>query len=228
MKKVIFGIFAHPDDEAFGPSGALLKDVEAGAELHLVTLTDGGGGMNPDNLPNLGEVRLDEWRTAGALIGASSMHHLGYQDGRLCNTAMIEIAQKIETVVRGAIEGRADITVEFMSIDLNGITGHIDHIVAGRATCLAFYRLKQEFPQFITRIRLACVSSEFAPRANTEWIYMEQGRLPQEINETVDARDRLDDILAIIRAHHTQRGDGEAIIKGQGESLGLCHFLVRS
>ena len=32
MNKIIFGIFAHPDDEAFGPSGALLKAVREGAE----------------------------------------------------------------------------------------------------------------------------------------------------------------------------------------------------
>ena len=37
MKKIIFGIFAHPDDEAFGPSGTLLLETRSGTELHLIT-----------------------------------------------------------------------------------------------------------------------------------------------------------------------------------------------
>ena len=58
MQKILFGIFAHPDDEAFGPVAALLDEVEKGTELHLITLTGGENGTNPDNLDNLGEVRL--------------------------------------------------------------------------------------------------------------------------------------------------------------------------
>ena len=45
MKRVIFGIFAHPDDEAFGPSGTLLMETKAGTELHLITLTLGEAGI---------------------------------------------------------------------------------------------------------------------------------------------------------------------------------------
>ena len=62
MKKVIFGIFAHPDDESFGPSGTLLKLRRSGYDLHLIVLTDGEAGVNPDGIENLGEVRLQEWR----------------------------------------------------------------------------------------------------------------------------------------------------------------------
>lgn len=228
MKKIIFGIFAHPDDEAFGPAGALLKATRSGSELHLITLTAGDAGTNPDDLANLGEVRLEEWKKAGALLGATNMHFLGYKDGQLNNLAMIEAAARIGKIVTEAIEtAPEDAEIEFMSLDLNGLTGHIDHIVAARAACLAFYTLKKSDGRF-TRIHLACLPAELYPKANIDWIYMERGRTAEEIDETVDARELRDDIIEVMRTHHSQRGDCEYNLKTQGDRLGLNHFIVKS
>lgn len=228
MKKIIFGIFAHPDDEAFGPAGTLLQETRSGTELHLITLTAGDAGTNPDNLKNLGEVRLEEWKKAGELLGAAGMHFLGYKDGQLNNLAMIEAAKRIEEIVAATLENApADAEIEFMSLDLNGLTGHIDHIVAARAACLAFYRLKAR-DERLRRIRLACLPAELYPADNTHWIYMERGRTPQEVDETVDARQLRDDIIEIMRAHHTQRGDCDYNLKTQGDRLGLNGFIVKT
>jgi len=227
MKKIIFGIFAHPDDEAFGPSGALLKETKNGTELHLITLTAGDAGTNPDKIEDLGEIRLEEWHQAGALIGAKTMHFFGYRDGTLNNQDMIEIAQRVTEVVKSIIKNEPDDTqIEFMTMDLNGVTGHIDHIVAARAACLAFYRLKASDPRF-TRIRLACLPRSAFPTFNIDWLFMEAGRTPEEIIETVDAREYRDELIAIVHAHHTQRADGKQFLEWQGDNLGLCYFLVR-
>ena len=226
MKKIIFGIFAHPDDEAFGPSGTLLKETKAGTELHLITLTTGQAGMNPDNHPNLGAVREQEWRAAGKLIGAAHMYALGFQDGHLDNIAMQEAATKITAIISDVLANADDDTiVEFMSIDTNGITGHIDHIVAGRAACLVFYRLKAKDTR-VTRLRLACITKDRLPEVNTDWLYMDAGRSDTEIGEVIDARDLRDEIIAIMRTHHTQRGDCESSLARQGQMLGMNHFIV--
>lgn len=226
MKKIIFGIFAHPDDEAFGPSGTLLMETKAGAELHLMTLTLGDAGTNPDNHADLGAVRLKEWHTAGKLMGASSMHFLGYKDGQLNNEALIEAGYKIIELVQQLLADSDDATqIEFMTSDLNGISGHIDHIVAARAACWVFYRLKANDTR-VTRIRLACVPRAMLPATNTHWLYMEPGRPEQEIGEIVDARAYHDEIIAIMRAHHTQRGDGETHIAQRGDELGMNYFIV--
>lgn len=224
MTKHLFAIFAHPDDEAFGPSGTLLSEVAAGTKIHLVTLTAGENGTNPDNHTNLAEVRLQEWRKAGALIGATSMHHFGYTDGALTNQHMLAIAEHIQQLVIHTMS--PDDTVEFMTNDLNGITGHIDHIVAARAACLAFYRLKERYGSTMQRIRLTCITREQAPTSNTNWLYMEPGRRAEEIVETVDARHYREQIVSIMRAHHTQRSDGEPHIERRGDSLGINHFIV--
>ena len=228
MKKIIFGIFAHPDDEAFGPSGTLLLETRAGTELHLITLTAGENGTNPDNHADLGTVRLKEWQIAGKLIGASSMHHFGYIDGMLGNIDHVAIAKRLEILVRSILAKQSEpVEIEFMSLDLNGLTGHIDHIVAGRSACLAFYRLKDAgLP--VSRIRLACLTQEKHPSQNTDFVYMESGRLKEEIDETVDARTVIDDIYAIMRAHHTQRQDGETHIARNGDGVAINHFIIRS
>jgi LmbE family N-acetylglucosaminyl deacetylase len=226
MKKIIFGIFAHPDDEAFGPSGTLMKEIDQGADVHLITLTTGQAGMNPDNHPDLGVVREQEWRAAGELIGATSMHALGFEDGHLDNIALQTAVERINTLIDETLaQYNEPVSIELMSMDTNGISGHIDHIVAGRASCLVFYRRKAVDPRF-ARLRLACVSVEQLPTINTDWLYMEPGRSEAEIGEVVDARAYHDRIVAVMRAHHTQRSDAEAHFTRRGDHLGLNSFLV--
>ena len=112
-----------------------------------------------------------------------------------------------------------------MSIDLNGVTGHIDHIVAGRSACLAFYRLKAKgYP--MSRIRLACRPGHPHEQANTDFVYMEAGRKPEEISETIDARVYAKEVIEIMRCHQTQRGDGENHIAALGDDVALNHFIV--
>ena len=229
MKKIIFGIFAHPDDEAFGPAGTLLFETRSGSELHLISLTNGGGELsnNPDHLDDLGAVRLREWQNAGDLLGARSMNHLGYTDGKLNNEIMIEAGERIMDSIRSVLENEpADTQVEFITLDLNGLTGHIDHIVASRAACLAFYRLKADDDR-LKRIRFYCLSDNFYPAMNTRWIFMEKGRTPAEINETTDNRSLREDILAVMNAHHSQREDANYHITLLGDKLGVDHFIIK-
>lgn len=225
MKKVIFGIFAHPDDEAFGPSGTFIKEVQEGAELHLITLTLGDAGMNPDGHKNLAEIRAQEWRRGGELMGATSMHFLGFKDGCLCNASMIEAGKKLVELIAEITKNTDDAMIEFITNDLNGISGHIDHIVAARAASWAFYTLKVRDSR-LARIRYACLPRSEFPAMNIDWLYMEPGRGDDEIDEVVDAREYRDRIIEVMRAHHTQRKDGETHIRTRGETLGMNYFTV--
>lgn len=227
MKKLLFAIFAHPDDEAFGPSGTLVLEARAGTELHLITLTNGAAGINSESHIELGTVRLAEWHAAAELIGATGTHHLGYDDGCLCNQTMIEAQEHIVALIHKILADKDDYAIEFMTIDDNGITGHIDHTVASRAATYAYYTLKGEGMP-MTRIRYACVSRDMFPTHNTNWIYMPAGRSAEEVDEVVDAREVLDTIRDIMRCHHTQRHDAEAHMQAHGEAIALNHFIVRT
>lgn len=228
MTKLIFGLFAHPDDETFTSGGTLLMESQAGTAIHLVTLTSGNAGTNPDNYTDLGAERLKEWHTAGTILGATSMEYFGYRDGHLDNIAMIEIIDKFENHVKKILASAPDdAEVEFMTLDTNGYTGHIDHIVAARAATAVFYRL-QSADSRIKRIRYSCLPESIAPTVNTDWIYMDKGHLADEIDQTIDARQFHDQIVAAVTAHHSQRGDGETLLKNRGTDLGLNYFIVRS
>lgn len=227
MKKVIFGIFAHPDDEAFGPCGTLVKEVADGAELHLMTLTSGEAGQNPDNVPDLGEARDIEWRKAGAAIGASYMHNLKLRDGHLDNIAMQLASEQVMKFITNTITSSVvPIEVELMTFEPNGLTGHIDHIVAARLASFVFYRLKGDgLP--LTTIRYYCANEEKVPAHNIDWIYADKGRSPDEIDQTVDARSYRNQIIEVMRCHHSQRADREQYLSIQGDDLGIDHFIVR-
>jgi N-acetylglucosamine malate deacetylase 2 len=229
MKKVIFGIFAHPDDEAFGPSGTILTEVGAGSDVHLITITAGEAGENPDHAPDLAQVRLKEWQAAGTLMGVTSMQYLGYPDSHLDNTLMIEIGKKIEALVTEVLRTYpADTEVEFLTFEPAGISGHIDHIVAARAACWVFYRLKPQDPRF-SRLRLFCIPRSLLPNPDTSWIFMDQGFTDDEINEVIDVDGFYDQITAIVKAHHTQRQDAAMHLERMAHGRPLRnHFIVRS
>jgi LmbE family N-acetylglucosaminyl deacetylase len=226
MKRVIIGIFAHPDDESFMVAPTLIKEIHEGAEVHLITLTTGQHGTNPDGHTDLGAIRLEEWQRAGSLIGAKSLHALAYTDGALANKDIDMMVADITAIASTVLANHPESRIEFMSFDTNGITGHIDHIVASRAACLAFYRLKGVHPEHFTKLRLACLSRDYHPDKNLEWRYMEAGRSAKEIDETVDARAYHRQALQVIAAHHSQRADGASHINRYGSDLGINHFIV--
>jgi len=226
MKKIIFGVFAHPDDEAFGPAATLLHATKNGAELHLICLTAGDAGMNPDEHDDLAAVRLDEWRTAGRLIGATGMHHLGYQDGHLCNNDYHEVAGEITRIISDTLNSQSEeCEVEIMSMDFNGVTGHIDHIVAARVAAYVFYQ-QRELGRNMTRLVQSCLPESEVPQPNTDWLYMDAGHSDNEC-EKVSFPELHDEVLGIMRAHHSQRSDGESHIKRRGSEITTNYFIVQ-
>ena len=230
MKKIIFGIFAHPDDEAFGPAGTLLSEVKSGAELHLVSFSAGQNGQNPDSLPNLREVRLGEWRESGRLLGAKGMYHLGFTDGQIGNMAMLEAVGRIKKLVREVVsaEDGETVEVEFITMDLNGVTGHIDHIAVSRAAHHAYYDLQSEgLP--LARLRLNCLPLSYTgDKYDTGFVFMEPGRTPVEVDEVVDSSRYRGEVINIMRAHYTQRWNCEAHLSRLGDKVAIDHFIVKT
>ena len=228
MKKLLFGVFAHPDDETFGPCGTFLTETANGTELYLISLTLGEAGNNPDNAPDLSTVREKEWRAAGEAMGASALYTLGYQDGKLSNDSLQTINGQLVSLIGDIIRTHPEpVQAELLTFELNGISGHIDHIVAARAASYAFYTLKQQqLP--MTRIRYYCKTLEQAPAIATAWLFSNPGYPPELISETIDARDYRDQIINIMQLHRSQREDFAWHIKNRSDQIGLDYYVVQS
>ena len=83
-KKVLV-LAPHPDDETLGCGGTIARLTSAGAEVHLVVVSDGGKISLPpgDKHTDIIEVRKKESEEAAKVLGIQQTHFLGYPDGEL-------------------------------------------------------------------------------------------------------------------------------------------------
>ena len=75
-QRVLLAVFAHPDDESFGPGGTLAKHAAEGAEVWLVCGTDGNAGTVEASLLT-GYVSTGQLRAAKqSLLHRGTRHSL--------------------------------------------------------------------------------------------------------------------------------------------------------
>lgn len=131
----IVGIFAHPDDEAFGMAGTLLRATRAGQAAALVCATRGEAGEIADPAlatpATLGQVREGELRAAAAAVGVRDVSFLDYLDGHLAEANQDEAVERITRQIRRL---RPAVVVTFAA---NGMYGHPDHIAIHQLTLAA-------------------------------------------------------------------------------------------
>lgn len=226
MRKLLFSIFAHPDDEAFGPCGTLYKEAKTGTDVHLICVTDGEAGVNRDDHSDLGQVRLDEWQASGKLIGGVSIKALHYPDSKLCCDMYHQISDDIIKHVQETLGANSDMTeVDFLTFDRNGITGHPDHMIVSMITALVYNKFRQQPPANcrIGRLRYFCLDRTMQPQSNIDWLYMPAGRT--QIDQIVELTDEeFEHKKAIMHAHHSQRGDMQQTLDRYGDHLRRENF----
>lgn len=215
MKNVLFGIFAHPDDEAFGPSASLYLASSKGTDVHLVLVTDGEAGTNADGYENLGKVRLKEWEESGRRMGVSSQIALHYTDGSLSNNLYHEIAKKIFEFITKTIATYSEpIELELLTFDHDGITGHLDHIAVSYITTHVYLKLhEQDLPSAkLGKLKYYCLPKSIARSASNHWLYEACGKPLNDIDEVVDYSDVIEKKLHIMQAHYSQRHDMQQVL----------------
>lgn len=227
----MIGIFAHPDDESFGPSGTMLKLVQDDVDVHLLLLTDGEAGMNPLNVADLGKLRLDEWSRATELIGAKSTAALHFPDGELSHGMYVAIGAALHAEMHRILESYAEsLEVSFMTFDQLGLTGHLDHIAASYLATHQFYSLKNDMPPgvIVNELWYYCLSRDQAPATKWTSYYTAIGRDKDYLNRTVDISDVLARKYAVMDAHVSQVADATAQKQLGDELLSREYFHVVS
>lgn len=166
MKRVLFSIFAHPDDEGFGPSGTLIQEVRNGTDVHPLCITRGDAGRDVDDCGDLAAVRRAEWEYAGELMGANGMEYFGYDDGSLCNRVYHEVAGLVQAHVEDTIAGYDEpVEVSFLTFDFTGLSGHLDHIAVSHIATLSFLRLQEAHADWtFGQLRYFCLPFNKSPR----------------------------------------------------------------
>jgi LmbE family N-acetylglucosaminyl deacetylase len=146
MSRRLLGVFAHPDDESFGPAGTLAVHSAAGVDVHIVTMTDGAAGAPAPGFPDgdaLAAIRRTELRAAAAQLGAT-VHHLPYRDSGYTGDprnedprAFMNVEPKAPTALLVGLlrEIRPDVVVTH---DEQGGYHHPDHIRCHRLVRTAF------------------------------------------------------------------------------------------
>jgi LmbE family N-acetylglucosaminyl deacetylase len=152
MPETLLAVFAHPDDESFGPGGALAKYGAEGIAVHLICATRGEAGES--NTPELGEdlarQREQELRCAASILGLTEVHLLGYRDSGMAGSsdnqhprALVQADPDVLTEQVADLMRRLQPQV-VITFDPFGGYGHPDHIAAHRATVVAFERLSED------------------------------------------------------------------------------------
>jgi len=158
MTRTLLAVFAHPDDESFGPGGTLAKYGAEGVAVHLICATRGEAGesdtFQSDEREDLACQREQELRCATSALGLTEVHLLGYRDSGMAGSpdsqhprALVQanpdvLAKQVAHLMR---QVQPQVVITF---DPFGGYGHPDHIAAHRATVAAFERLPEgERPQ---------------------------------------------------------------------------------
>lgn len=222
MQKVLIGIFAHPDDEAFGPSGTILRLGDEGFDIYLILLTSGEAGMNPDDAEDLGSVRLEEWRKSAGILGAKETFALGHPDGGLKEVPEQTIYPEL-SLITSEIIAKYDETPELhiMTLEPEGLTGHYDHIAASALAT----KLASEYDAH--KVWYFCLHHTQAPLGETPYCEP-SAREESYITNKFDVSNWLDKKYKAMDAHATQRADAASVKKLGDELLSMECFCVKS
>lgn len=140
MNRSLLLIFAHPDDESFGPSGTAAKYRNQGIPTDLICATRGEVGSRvgvPEGVETAA-AREAELRKAAAIIGIRNIYLLDFIDGRLDQIKPALITKKIIKIMQ---EVQPEVVITFGP---DGISGHPDHMAVGKAAASAFHRLRKK------------------------------------------------------------------------------------
>ncbi|MCO5246119.1 MAG: PIG-L family deacetylase [Anaerolineae bacterium] len=89
--RVLLAVFAHPDDESFGPGGTLARYAAEGADVWLVCGTDGDAGtVDAEMLANYAstsQLRAAELCCAAQTLGLKGVDWLGYRDSGMAGSS---------------------------------------------------------------------------------------------------------------------------------------------
>jgi LmbE family N-acetylglucosaminyl deacetylase len=143
----MLAVFAHPDDEVFCAGGTMALYAARGAEVMVVSATQGEAGQIRDaqvaTRRTLGSVRARELQLSCERLGVQHAICLDYGDGRLPDIDPLPLASRLTHIMRSF---RPDVVISFGP---DGAYGHPDHIMISKLATEAFHLAgdAEQFPE---------------------------------------------------------------------------------
>lgn len=138
--KKLVCIFAHPDDEAFGPGGTIAYFASIGVEIHLICVTNGDAekkfSKGETSGMELGKVRRQELIKSADILGVKSVTFLDFKDGCLCNNNYHEVAGKVKKILDKI---KPD---SLLTYYIDGVSGHLDHVAVAMESSYLFEKTR--------------------------------------------------------------------------------------
>lgn len=238
---------AHPDDEASGTAGSMIRATRAGARVVVVYATHGEHGTVPPDLPDgvsLSDHRRDEALASAQVTGAARVEWLGYadsgmtgweQNGHETSFHAADLDEAARRLARVLDEEDADILVGY---DWHGGYGHPDHVkvhhVAHRAAQLTARRprvLENTMNRDRMRAQLAAAQELGIDPGFDADGPMDDGNpmgLPQkEIHHAVDVTEVIGDKRAALACHASQEDVQQMLAMPEmvfAQAFGVEHY----
>lgn len=138
----ILGIWAHPDDEVFSSAGLMIRAVNNGQRVIIVTATRGDAGQTSDesrwHKKDLAEIRTVELQKSLEILGVKNHYWLNHIDGGLNEVGTSEAVERIIALIN---DQKVETVVSF---EPQGITGHEDHKAVHRWSRLVAEKLNSQ------------------------------------------------------------------------------------
>jgi len=231
MRKLLC-ITAHPDDEAGAFGGTLLLYSNRGVETSVVCLTEGTAARNRGvsrTNEELARLRRAEFAASCKILGITHGEVLHYLDSKLDHADLYQVVGDLVLRIRRL---RPQVMITFGPD--GGLTGHLDHAMAGTFATLAFEwagrpdRFPEQLEQGLTLHRTQKLYYHTA-----DFILPDRQPISQP---TVTTRIEIGPELFEIKAkafqqHTTQAPLFEKVKKNLGETLGgveLFHLAAVS
>lgn len=208
-------VFAHPDDEAFGPSGTIAKLAQDN-NVYIICVTDGDAAFGRGD-GSLAKIRREELLKSSKILGVKEVFFFNYADGSLSNNIYHELAEKIKEKV-------SELSPEtLLTFEPHGISGHLDHISVSIITTFVFQREKT-----VKELWYSAVLKDISEHMADYFIYFPEGYEKSQIDKVVDVSQFTDKKVAAIKAHESQKKDGEMILSMMSSMPQEEYFLVKT
>ncbi|OGB68340.1 MAG: hypothetical protein A2Y94_15775 [Caldithrix sp. RBG_13_44_9] len=199
----LLAIFAHPDDESFGPGGTLARYAYAGHKVGLVTLTRGEAGS----------VGISKTLTANELAGRRTceLHHavkiLGINYLKIGDLPDKKLAEVPDVTGIQLIQNEIDFFKPDALITFHeqGISGHPDHQTVTRWLLELIKNSREPRSLFLYGVLLE--QTEQIPRRRLLPMTM------AEVTHKISVSDFLDTKIEAIKAHVTQEESWQRFIQ---------------